>query len=156
MKRTYQPKVKKRLNTLIVFLDGDKTKEEEKLKLYTEDQGLIFLSTPFSRKSANRLNDLGVEAFKIGSGECNNYPLISHIARFGKPIILSTGMNDLRSVSRAVEIICRANIPYALLHCTSLYPTPYKFVRLGAMEILQKQYPDAVIWGGAPSTPVLI
>jgi len=120
-------------------------KEEEKLKLYTEDQGLIFLSTPFSRKSANRLNDLGVEAFKIGSGECNNYPLISHIARFGKPIILSTGMNDLRSVSRAVEIICGANIPYALLHCTSLYPTPYKFVRLGAMEILQKQYPGAVI-----------
>ncbi len=120
-------------------------REEEELKLYSEEQGLIFLSTPFSRKSANRLNDLGVEAFKIGSGECNNYPLISHIASFGKPVILSTGMNDLNSVSRAVEIICGAGIPYALLHCTSLYPTPYKFVRLGAMEILQNQYPDAVI-----------
>ena len=120
-------------------------KQEEELKLYTEDQGLIFLSTPFSRKSANRLNDLGVAAFKIGSGECNNYPLISHIARFGKPIILSTGMNDLNSVKRAVDVICEAKIPYALLHCTSLYPTPYKFVRLGAMEILQKQYPDAVV-----------
>ena len=56
---------------------------------------MIFISTPFSRAAANRLESMGVVGYKIGSGECNNYPLIKHIAGFGKPIILSTGMNDI-------------------------------------------------------------
>ena len=75
--------------------------ETVKLKEYVESKGMIYLSTPFSRAAANRLETLGVEAYKIGSGECNNYPLVSHIASFGKPIILSTGMNDIASVTPA-------------------------------------------------------
>ena len=66
-----------------------------------------------------------MEAYKIGSGECNNYPLVSLIASFGKPVILSTGMNDLASIEPAVEIIREAGVPFALLQCTSMYPTPY-------------------------------
>ncbi|MGA9754227.1 MAG: N-acetylneuraminate synthase family protein, partial [Desulfobaccales bacterium] len=73
------------------------------------------------------------------------YPLIQHIADFGKPIILSTGMNDLRSIAVAVDILERSRISYALLHCTSLYPTPYEKVRLGGMVELAQRFPHAVI-----------
>lgn len=118
---------------------------EARLKAYAEAKGAIFLSTPFSRAAADRLERLGVAAYKIGSGECNNYPLIEHIARFGKPIILSTGMNDLAAVGKAVEILRRHGTPYALLHCTSVYPTPYHLVRLGAMTEMAHAFPDAVI-----------
>lgn len=122
------------------------SEEEEKyLKKYTEEKGMIFLSTPFSREAANRLERLGVVAYKIGSGECNNYPLIEHIAKFGKPIILSTGMNDLDSINKSVSIIRKYNVPFALLHCTSIYPTPYNKVRLGALRQLQEEFSDSVI-----------
>ena len=77
-------------------------KEEEKLKKYTEELNMIYLSTPFSRAAANRLEEMNIPAYKIGSGECNNYPLIKHIASFGKPIILSTGMNDISSIRKSV------------------------------------------------------
>ncbi len=92
-----------------------------------------------------RLEKMGVVAYKIGSGECNNYPLVEHIAGYGKPVILSTGMNDLRSVARAVAILCAAAVPFALMHCTSMYPTPYAKVRLGAMQELLSAFPDSVV-----------
>lgn len=119
--------------------------EERQLKRYVESKGMLFLSTPFSRAAAERLHGMGVDAYKIGSGECNNYPLIEHIANFGKPIILSTGMNDIASVRPAVEIFRAHSIPFALLHCTSMYPTPYEKVRLGALAQLQTEFPDAVV-----------
>jgi N-acetylneuraminate synthase len=119
--------------------------EEKELKRYVEEKGMIFLSTPFSRAAANHLESIGVDAYKIGSGECNNYPLIEHIASFGKPIILSTGMNDIESVKPAVGILERANVEYALLHCVSLYPTPYEKVQLRAIEDLKAHFPNAVL-----------
>ena len=119
--------------------------EEIRLKEYVEAKGLIYLCTPFSRAAAVRLEKMGVEAYKIGSGECNNYPLIAHIAAYGKPIILSTGMNNLDSIRPSVEILRKAGVPFALLHCTSLYPTPYDKARLGALAVLAKSFPDAVI-----------
>ncbi|MBU1179225.1 N-acetylneuraminate synthase family protein [Patescibacteria group bacterium] len=119
--------------------------EEIELKKFVEKLGMIYLSTPFSRAAAVRLEKMGVLAYKIGSGECNNYPLIKHIASHGKPIILSTGMNDLKMIKKSVEILRRAKIQYALLHCTSMYPTPYEKVRLGAIGELKKEFPDAVL-----------
>jgi len=119
--------------------------EEYELKKYVESLGMIFISTPFSRKAADRLNSFGVSAFKIGSGECNNYPLIEHIAKFKKPIILSTGMNNIESIQKAVEIIRFNNIPFALLHTTNLYPTPNNLVRLGGLVALKNSFPDAII-----------
>lgn len=118
---------------------------EYKLKEYTESKGMIFLSTPFSRAAADRLEKFGVNAYKIGSGECNNYPLVKHIACFGKPVILSTGMNNLESIEKAVAILRRQKVPFALLHCTSIYPTPYDKVRLRALVELQERFPDAVV-----------
>jgi N-acetylneuraminate synthase len=119
--------------------------DEIKLKAYVESKGMIFISTPFSRAAADRLNRMNVDAYKIGSGECNNYPLLEHIAAFGKPIILSTGMNTIESIAKAVAIFRRNNIPYALLHCTNIYPTPPHLVRLGAMNQLESVFPDAVV-----------
>lgn len=119
--------------------------DEYELKQYVEEQGMIFLSTPFSRAAADRLHKWDVQAYKIGSGECNNYPLIKHIASFGKPIILSTGMNDIPSVKKAVEILESYDVPYALLHTTNLYPTPPELVRLGGMTALKEHFPNAVI-----------
>ncbi len=120
-------------------------KDETALKEHIESRGKIFISTPFSRAAADRLERMGVCAYKIGSGECNNYPLIEHIAAFKKPVILSTGMNDLDSISPAVQILRENNIPYALLHTTNIYPTPDRLVRLGAMTELQKTFDDAVV-----------
>jgi sialic acid synthase SpsE len=119
--------------------------EERELKAAVESRDMVYLCTPFSRAAALRLERLGVDAYKIGSGECNNYPLVSLIASFGKPVILSTGMNDLASIDPAVGILRGAGVPFALLQCTSMYPTPYEKVRLGAIPALRERFPDAVV-----------
>lgn len=119
--------------------------DEIELKHYVESKGMIFISTPFSRAAADRLERMGVVAYKIGSGECNNYPLIEHVAAFGKPMIVSTGMNNIESVAKTVAILKKHNIAFALLHTTNLYPTPMHLVRLGAMVQLKEAFPEAVI-----------
>jgi sialic acid synthase SpsE len=119
--------------------------DEIKLKDYIESKGMIFISTPFSRAAADRLERMNVSSYKIGSGECNNYPLIEHVASFGKPMIVSTGMNNIESVRKTVKILEKYKVPYALLHTTNLYPTPSHLVRLGAMEELQREFPNAII-----------
>ena len=114
--------------------------EERAVQAHCKKRGILYLSTPFSRAAADRLNDMAVPAFKIGSGECNNYPLLDHIARIGKPIILSTGMNDVAAITDAVRTIQARNCPLMLMHCTSMYPTPYDKVRLGAIKDLQDAF----------------
>lgn len=118
--------------------------DENELKKYVESQGMIFISTPFSRAAAERLKKFDIPAYKIGSGECNNYPLLEHIASFGKPVILSTGMNTIESVQKAVAIFNSSKVPIALLHTTNLYPTPTHLVRHGAMTQLHEAFPDKV------------
>ncbi|WP_057936001.1 N-acetylneuraminate synthase family protein [Algoriphagus resistens] len=119
--------------------------DEKALMDYVESKGMIFISTPFSRAAADRLQRMGVSAFKIGSGECNNHPLLNHIASFGKPMILSTGMNSLESVRKSVKVIQKHKVPFALLHTTNLYPTPNHLVRLGAMQELMQEFPDVPV-----------
>ena len=118
--------------------------DELELKKYVESKGMIFISTPFSRAAADRLNKFDIPAYKIGSGECNNYPLLEHVASFGKPVILSTGMNTIESVQKAVAIFDKHKVPVALLHTTNLYPTPIHLVRFGAMTQLHEAFPDKV------------
>ena len=115
--------------------------DERSLKTYVEAKGMLFLSTPFSRAAVDRLVAMNVTGFKIGSGECNNLPLLQYIASFKKPVIMSTGMNDLQSVKRSAAILEAADVPYALLHTTNLYPTPNHLVRLGAMLELAAAFP---------------
>ena len=119
--------------------------DERALKAHVEHRGMIFLSTPFSRAAADRLHRMDVVGYKIGSGECNNHPLIRHVAGFGRPMIVSTGMNSIASITPAVEIMRAAGVPFALLHCTNVYPTPPELVRLGAIPELAAAFPDAVV-----------
>lgn len=120
-------------------------KDERELKDYTESLGMEFISTPFSRAAADRLEKMNVKAYKIGSGELNNYPLIKHISEFGKPMIVSTGMNGIPDIKKAVEIMNDYHVPYALLHTTNLYPTKPEQIRLGAMQEMLKEFPDSII-----------
>ncbi len=119
--------------------------DETELKRYVESKGMIFISTPFSRKAALRLQKMDVPAFKIGSGECNNFPLLELIASWGKPMIISTGMNSLETVRKVVEVIRKHNAPLALMHTTNLYPTPSRLVRLGAMQEMMDAFPEIPI-----------
>ena len=120
-------------------------KEELELKKYIEKKKIIFLSTPFSRKAVDRLIKFKVKAFKIGSGECNNYPLVDYIASFRKPVIISTGMNNINSIKKAVNILKKKKVQYAILHTTNLYPTKHSEVRLNALTQLKKIFPNTVI-----------
>ncbi len=103
-------------------------------------RGIMFLSTPFSREAADFLETVGVPAFKTGSGEMTNLPLQQHIARKHKPMIISTGMSTPEEIDRTVEVVRREGTPFALMHCTSTYPTPYEHVQLGYLSQLQEKY----------------
>ena len=129
------------------IMDSCALSEEEELEFkdYVESLGMFFLSTPFSRAAADRLERFGVGAYKVGSGELNNYPLIEHIAEFGKPMIVSTGMNDLKSIEKTVNIMEKYGVPYALMHTTNLYPTKPEWVRLGAMKEMIDAFPGVPI-----------
>jgi N-acetylneuraminate synthase len=119
--------------------------DEAVLKDFTEGLGMIYLSTPFSRRAADFLDEIGVPAFKIGSGEADNLPLIRHIARKGKPVILSTGMQTIGTIRDSVAILDAAGIDYALLECTNLYPSPPEIVSLRGVTDLAAAFPKAVI-----------
>ena len=120
-------------------------KEEIYLKNIVEDLGMIYLCTPFSIDAANRLERMGVKAYKIGSGEMNNLQLIEHVAKFGKPMLISTGMNPLHKIRTTVEILEKYNIKYCLFHCVSIYPTPYDKVNFPGIDDLKYEFPNALI-----------
>ena len=115
--------------------------DEAELKRYTESLGMIWISTPFSRAAADYLETLDVPAYKIGSGEADNLPLIRHIARTGQPVILSTGMQTIDSIRASVAILDKAGVDYALLECTNLYPSPAEIVSLRGVTELKQAFP---------------
>ena len=114
--------------------------DELLLKEFAEDCGLIYLSTPFSRRAAQFLNDIDVPAFKIGSGECSNLLLVSYIASFGKPVIMSTGMHSIDLIRQSVDIFDSHNIDLILLECTNAYPTPPTEISLRAISELKQEF----------------
>lgn len=129
-----------------VIVENSLSMEEEvQLAEYVKSKNVEYISTPFSRNAVDFLDSLNVPCFKIGSGECNNYPLVEYIAQKRKPVILSTGMNSIESIKPSVEIFEYYRIPYALLHCTNIYPTPQNLIRLDAMLELKSHFPNAVI-----------
>jgi N-acetylneuraminate synthase len=119
--------------------------DEFKLRDFVISKGVIFISTPFSRLAVKRIKKMNLPAVKIGSGECSNLPLLSEILKLEIPIIMSTGMHTIESIRPSVELIRRSKIPFALLHCTNLYPTPANLVRLGSINELKAAFPDAII-----------
>ncbi len=119
--------------------------DEAELKRYAEDLGMIFISTPFSRAACDFLETLDVPAYKIGSGEADNLPLIRHIASKGKPVIMSTGMQTIETIRASVQILEDSGVDYALLECTNLYPSPPEIVSLQGVTDLRTAFPNAVV-----------
>lgn len=128
--------------------------DEWALKEYVEGLGAVYFTTPFSLLSIERISNMNLPLVKIGSGEANNYPFVERVARLGKPVILSTGMNTIETIRPSVEILRHFRLPFALLHCTNLYPTPAKLVRLEAIKELKENFPDAVIGLSDHSTTI--
>jgi N-acetylneuraminate synthase len=111
------------------------------LKLRTEKHNMVFLSTPFDSESADLLDSLGVQAFKLGSGELTDLPLVEHVARKDRPMILSTGMSNMVEVQEAVRMVREAGLnEVALLHCVSAYPAPVEDCNLLAMDTLRREF----------------
>lgn len=129
-----------------VMIENSLSREQEKaFKDYVEGLGMIYISTPFSRAAANFLEEIDVPAYKIGSGECDNIPLIEHIASFGKPIIMSTGMQTIETLRKSVDVLEQSGVEFALLECTNLYPSPAEIVSLAGVTELRNAFPDVPI-----------
>lgn len=115
------------------------------LKEHCDKVGIDFMSTPFDRESVDVLERLGVQAYKLSSGDITNKPLLEYVADKHKPVILSTGMCTMEEVKDAVEWIeAKKNHQITLLHCTSNYPTPYDEVNMKAMLTLKDSFPYAI------------
>ena len=112
-----------------------------RIQAHCRERGITFLSTPFDHRSADLLEEMGVEAFKIPSGEITNHPLLTHIARKGRPLIVSTGMSNLQEVAAALDVIYAAGgAELVLLHCVSNYPAAPAKVNLRAMKTLEDRF----------------
>jgi len=129
------------------IIDRCSLNEEQELliKKTVEDLGMIYLCTPFSIEAANRLKEIGVKGYKIGSGEMNNLQLIEHVAKFGKPMLVSTGMNPLHKIRKTVELLEKYKVQFCLFHCVSIYPTPYDKVNLPGIDDLKYEFPNTII-----------
>ena len=108
---------------------------------YAKKKGIIFLSSPFDKESADLLDEMNVPAYKIASGEITNFPLLKHIAKKKKPIILSTGMATLGEVEEALNVIRSEGVAdVMLLHCVSNYPAKMEDVNLRIMGTLKQAF----------------
>ena len=116
------------------------TAAQARLQRLAREKDIIFLSTPFCREGADFLASIDVPAVKTGSGELTHLPLQRHIARLGRPMIISTGMSTLDEIDRTVQTVRAEGARFALMQCTSTYPTPYEHVQLGAIQMLRDRY----------------
>lgn len=120
-------------------------KDHKSLFDYASSKGLIAFSTPFSIDSANFLNDLDVPLWKVASSDVRDKFLLDNLIQTGKPIIMSTGKSFMWEISRAVELIRRNNIPFAILHCVAQYPAPFADLNLATISAFRRFFPDAVV-----------
>jgi sialic acid synthase SpsE len=115
--------------------------EHQELQRLCKSIGIDYLCTPFSNASADLLQEqMKVDVYKVGSGECTNHPLQRHIASKGKTMIVSTGMTELYEVDETVSVLRKENAQFALTHCVSAYPCPYNRVNLGVIPIYRERY----------------
>lgn len=123
-------------------LEGFKYEWYPELMDLCETHNIEFLSTPFSFEAADYLNAIGMKAFKVASSDMSCLPYLEHIAKFKKPIILSTGASDISEVREAVKTIEDAgNEDIILLHCTLKYPTPPEDANFNIIQTLKKEFP---------------
>lgn len=132
-----------------------KLEQHIQLKEYCDKIGITYLCTPFSYKAAWELDDAGIAyAFKIGSGEMTDIPSLLKIAKFEKPMIISSGMCTLKELDRTYFALKKTGVPLAFTNCLSEYPPIYEDVNLGVLNMMAGRYPEVVI-GHSDHTPDL-
>lgn len=120
-------------------------KQFAELKSYCEEKEIGFLSTPFDLESIDFLNELGMDFYKIPSGEITNYPYLVKIAKTGIDVVMSTGMCEIWEIEEAVKVLKENGTKnITLLHCNTEYPTPFQDVNLKAMDTLKKNFDVSV------------
>ena len=134
---------KKHFGSLEEMVDKYYLRKEQHFELnnYCVSKGINFCSTPFSMQEVDLLNDLNVEFFKVASMDINNYPLLKYMAKFNKPILLSTGMSNLGEIEKAIKIIEEeGNFQIIVLHCVAIYPPDNKDLNLKNITMLQNTF----------------
>lgn len=126
--------------------------QHKELKRYCNEIGIQYLCTPFSWKAAQELEELNVDAYKIGSGEMTDIPTLERIADFGKPMIVSTGMSTFEEIDRTYNALVVKKVPLALMYCISEYPPVYEDCNLKVISQMVERYPKAII-GQSDHTP---
>lgn len=129
-------------------------KQHRELMEYCKKIGIQYLCTPFSLKAAYELDAMGVDAFKIGSGEMTDIPTLVRIARLGKPMIVSTGMSTIEEIRRTYDVLNQTGVSLAFTNCISEYPPKYEDINLKFILQMEKHFPDAII-GHSDHTPDL-
>jgi N-acetylneuraminate synthase/sialic acid synthase len=119
--------------------------EYQELRRYAQELGLTLLATAFDVPSADFLQELGIPAYKIASGDLKNIPLIRHVAGFQKPVLISTGGGALEDVERVYDAIAPINPRLCFMQCTASYPTPPEEMSLRVVTTLRERFPDVVI-----------
>ena len=122
-------------------LDAD---DHLRLKAFAEDRGLVFFSSPFSVEAVGLLEEVGVPAYKIASGEVTNPPLLEAVAATGKPVLLSSGMSSVEDVELALATLRRGGSQVLVMQCTSTYPCPPEQVNLRAMSAMAERFRSLV------------
>lgn len=110
------------------------------LKQFCDELGIVFHSTPMSRGAAKILNQVGVELWKVGSGDILDFVTFDYIAATGKPIIMSSGMSTIEELDQAIDFLKRRNAQVILLHCVSKYPCPPEQLNLATIGFLSERY----------------
>ncbi|MBL7096001.1 N-acetylneuraminate synthase family protein [candidate division KSB1 bacterium] len=128
------------------------TNDDHKLLIdYCRELGIQYLCTPFCSEAVDVLNDLGVDAFKTGSGELTNLPMMERIASTGKPVIASTGMCTIEEIEETVHCLRDKNATFMIMNCTSIYPSPYETINLNLIPVYNNKY--NVLVGHSDHTP---
>lgn len=128
--------------------------QHKQLMAYCKEIGIQYLCTPFSLAAAYELNEIGVDAFKIGSGEMTDIPSLIEIAKLGKPMIISTGMCTLAEIQRTYDALLPVGAPIAFTNCLSEYPPQYQDINLNVINVMRERFPEAII-GHSDHTPDL-
>lgn len=118
---------------------------------YCKKIGIQYLCTPFCAKAIDVLDDLGVEGFKIGSGELTNIPMLERLIKIKKPFIISSGMSSLIEIDKIISLIKKNTSNFVLMNCTSLYPCPYDKINLGLINYFKMKY--NILVGHSDHTP---
>jgi sialic acid synthase len=115
-------------------------KDYQELKKYSEDRGILFFASVWDEKSADFLENLNIDAYKIPSADTINIPLLDYVAKKNRPVLLSTGMNTIEEIEAAVHTVTKHNPRVIIFQCLSLYPSPEDKINLRFFDVLKEKF----------------